>query len=141
RTLDSMCMSNSASKETVVDLARALGERHAVRGEWEQARNRFSQLLEDGGTRDYFLSATMALKLGDESGFFRVRDQAISRFNGTTEPWGYENVVQAGLLQPPDSPSAAALEPFVQFLERAVASAGPLKEGEFVPASWDLALL
>ena len=49
--------------------------------------------------------------------------------------------MQAGLLRPLDSASAAALEPFAQFLERAVASAGPLKEGTFVPASWDLALL
>ena len=139
-----MSKSNSASKETVVDLARALGEWHAVRGEWEQARNRFSQLPEDGGAsgaRDHFISAIIALKLGDESGFVRVRDQAISRFNGTTEPWGYENVMQAGLLRPLDSTSAAALEPFVQFLERAVASAEPLKEGTYVPASWDLTLL
>ena len=67
RTLDSMSKSNSASTETVVDLARALGEWHAVRGEWEQARNRFSQLPEEGGAsgaRDYFLSAIIARKAG-----------------------------------------------------------------------------
>ena len=49
--------------------------------------------------------------------------------------------MQAGLLRPLDNTSAAALEPFVQFLERAVASAEPLKEGTYVPASWDLTLL
>ena len=141
RSLDSMSKSNSVSKDTVVDLARALGEWHAVRGEWEQARNRFSQLPEDGGARDHFISAIIALKLGDEAGFVRVRDQAIRRFNGTTEAWGYESVMQAGLLRPLDGTSAAALEPFGQFLERAVASAGPLKEGTYVPASWDLTLL
>jgi len=141
RSLDSMSKSNSSSKDTVVDLARALGGWHAVRGEWEQARNRFSQLPEDGGAGDHFISAIITLKLGDESGFLRVRDQAISRFNGTTEAWGYESVMQAGLLRPLDGTSAAALEPFVQFLERAVASAEPLKEGAFVPASWDLAFL
>jgi len=141
RTLDSMSKSNSASKDTVVALGRALGEWHAVRGEWEQARSRFSQLPDGGSTRDYFITATIALKLGDESGFFRIRDQALSRFNGTTEAWGYENVMQAGLLRPLDSASAAALKPFAQFLERAVASAGPLKEGTYVPASWDLTLL
>jgi serine/threonine protein kinase len=141
RTLDSMPKSNSPSKDTVVDLARALGEWHAVRGEWEQARSRFSQLFEGGGAGDHFISAIIALKLGDEPGFLRVRDQAISRFNGTTEPWGYESVMQAGLLRPLDNTSAAALEPFAQFLEHAVASAGPLKEGTYVPASWDLTLL
>jgi len=141
RTLDSMPKSNSGSKDTVVDLARALGEWHAVRGEWEQARNRFSQLSEGSDARDYFVSTIIALKLGDELGFLRVRDQAISRFNGTTEPWGYESVMQAALLRPLDNACAAALEPFVQFLERTVASAGPLKEGTYVPASWDLTLL
>ena len=140
RTLDSMSKSNSASKETHV-LARALGEWHAVRGKWEQARKCFSQGLEDGGARAYFVSAIIALKLGDEPGFLRVRDQAISRFNGTTEEWGHENVMQVGLLRSLDSTSAAALDPFAQFLERAVASAGPLKEGTYVPASWDLTLL
>jgi tetratricopeptide (TPR) repeat protein len=141
RALDSMSKSNAVSKDNVVALARALGEWHAVRGEWEQARNRFSQLPEGGGARDYFISAIIALKLGDESGFVRVRDQAISRFNGTTEAWGYESVMQTGLLRPLDGTSAAALDPFVQFLKRAVASAGPLKEGTYVPASWDLTLL
>jgi tetratricopeptide (TPR) repeat protein len=141
RTLDSMSKSDSPSKDTIVDLARALGEWHAVRGEWEQARNCFSKLFKNGDARDHFISAIIALKLGDEPGFLRVRDQAISRFNGTTEDWGYESVMQAGLLQPLDNASAAALDPFVQFLDRAVASAGPLKEGTYVPASWDLTLL
>ncbi len=138
---DPTSKSGTFSQETLMIRSRELGEWHAVRGEWEQARSHFSQLPEDGGPRNYFLSAIMALKLGDEPGFFRVRDQAISRCNGTTEAWGYESVMQAGLLRPLDGSSAAALEPFVQYLERAVASAGPLKEGTYVPASWDLALL
>src|SRR5208283_4311663 len=80
-------------------------------------------------------------KLDDESGFFRFRNQAIGRFKGTTDAGDAEYIMQAGLLRPLDSTSAAALEPFVQFLARAVASAGPLKEGTYVPASWDLTLL
>jgi hypothetical protein len=141
QTLEATSKAGNFSQETVMILTRELGEWHAVRGEWEQARSRFSQLPEDSSARNCFLRAIIALKLGDESGFIRVRDQAISRFNGTTEEWGYESVMQAGLLRPLDNTSAADLEPFAQFLERAVASAGPLKKGTYVPASWDLALL
>ena len=141
QSLEATSKSSNFSPETVMILSRELGDWHAIRGEWEQARNRFSGLPDDGGTKVYFLTAIIALKLGDEAGFFRVRDQAISRFNGTTEAEGYKNVMQAGLLRPLDSASAAALEPFAQFLERAVASAEPLKEETFVPASWDLVLL
>ena len=64
RTLDSMSKSNSASKETVVDLARALGEWHAVRGEWEQARNRFSQLPEDGSRQGLLPQCNNCSKAG-----------------------------------------------------------------------------
>ena len=100
QSLEATSKSSNFSPETVMILSRELGDWHAIRGEWEQARNRFSGLPEDGGTKVYFLTAIITLKLGDEAGFFRVRDQAISRFNGTTEAGGYENVMQAGLLRP-----------------------------------------
>ena len=141
--LDSLAKPDVVSRETVVDLARALGDWHAVRGEWQRsAQALFGRCSRTVRTRGSLPQCRIiALKLGDESGFFRLGDEAVSRFHGITDKGGHENVMQVSLLRPVESTSAAALEPFVQFLERAVASAGPLKEGTFVPASWDLVLL
>ncbi len=145
--LDSMSNSNNASKDTDVTLYRALGEWHAIRGEWEQARNRFeyvhrlSQLHGGGQAIDYLHTALASLKLGDESGFFRLRNQAISGFNSTTDTVSAEYVMKIALLRPASDISAAALEPFVQVLQRALASAGPIQKGVFTPASWDAMLL
>ncbi len=44
QTLDSMSKSANASKDTDASLYRALGEWHAIRGEWEQARKRFERV-------------------------------------------------------------------------------------------------
>jgi tetratricopeptide (TPR) repeat protein len=145
-TLDSMSNSNNASKDTDAPLYRALGEWHAIRGEWEQAHNcfeyvhRLSQLHEGDRAVDYLHTALASLKLVDEPGFFRLRNQAISGFNSTTDAGSAEYVMKIALLRPASDISAAALEPFVQVLQRALASAGPIQEG-VSPASWDAMLL
>ncbi len=145
--LDSMSNSNNASKDTDVPLYRALGEWHAIRGEWEQARNRFeyvhrlSQLHEGGQAVDYLHTALASLKLGDEPGFLLLRDGALRRFNSTTDVGSAEYVMKIALLRPGSDISAAALEPFVQVLQRALADANPMQEGVYTPASWDAMLL
>src|SRR5208337_468838 len=140
RTLDPWSRFNAASNETAVALARALGQWHAIRGEWELAHNRFSQLPEDGPAYDYLLRAMTALKLGEESEFSTVRDQTISRFNGTTDLKTAEFVMLVALLRPVDNTTAATLKPFAQIVERAVAGAAP-EEKTQTPAPWDLTLL
>ena len=79
--------------------------------------------------------------MGDEAAFLRARDHATSRFKGTTDVGDAEFVMRAGLLQPVDNTSAAALEPYAQVVERVVAGAGPIQEGVYTPASWDAMLL
>jgi len=148
-SLDSMSTSSDVSKDTAVSLARALGEWHAIRGEWEQAHNRFeyvhrlSQLHEGGQAVDYLHTALASLELGDESGFSRLRDETLHRFNGTTDPSSAEYVMKVSLLRPVTDTSAAALEPFVQvLLQHAMASAGPNQEGVQPPSSvWNAMLL
>ncbi len=49
--------------------------------------------------------------------------------------------MKIGLLLPTGDAFMAGLEPFVQVLSRALASAGPIKEGTTTPSSWNLMLL
>jgi serine/threonine protein kinase/tetratricopeptide (TPR) repeat protein len=125
--------SNTLSQEALVILSRELGNWHAIRGEWEQARNHFGRVG--------YLSALASLELTDEKSFLSLRGESLSQSKGTADPGDAEYVMQTSLLRALDDTSATALEPFAQILERVVASAGPLKEGIYVPASWDLALL
>ncbi|MGO9479891.1 MAG: serine/threonine protein kinase [Limisphaerales bacterium] len=146
-TLDSMSNANNASKDTDVPLYRALGEWHAIRGEWEQARNRFEYVLQfqqpddPHSSGDYYHEALALLKLGDETGFVRLRDAALNRFKGTTNEATAQYAVKTGLLLPNGDALMASLQPFVQVLNRASASAGPIKEGMTTPASWDFMVL
>ena len=129
QSLEATSKSGTFSQQTVMILSRELGEWHAIRGEWEQARNCFSQMPDGGSSFNYFLRALTALKAGDEAGFLRARDPSTRRFKGTTDAADAEYVMQAGLIRPVDNTSATALEPYAQILERAVASGGQLKNG------------
>jgi hypothetical protein len=126
---------------------RALGEWRAIRGEWEQARKRFEYLRQlqqppdAASSVDYYDSAITLLKLGDEGGFLRLRDEAFRRFRGTADEATAQNSLKIGSLRPLDGNSATNLEPFVQILDRALASAGPIKKGTTTPSSWNLMLL
>jgi hypothetical protein len=82
-----------------------------------------------------------ALKLGDETGFLRLRDNALHRFKDMTDKDAAESVMKLSLLRPLGETTAGALEPFVQVLERTVAGAGPIKKGTTTSTSWDLMLL
>ena len=85
--------SNNGSRytdESYYPLFRALGEWHAIRGEWEEARNRFEDVLQfqqpddARSSGDYYHEALALLSLGDETGFVRLREAALNRFKGTT---------------------------------------------------------
>jgi hypothetical protein len=78
---------------------------------------------------NYLHTALASLKLGDESDFARARDQAISGLKNTTDVGSAEYVMKIALIRPASDVSASALEPFVQVLQRALASAGPIQEG------------
>jgi hypothetical protein len=82
-----------------------------------------------------------ALKLGDEAGFLRLRDEALHRFKDLTDEDAAETVMKLSLLRPLGESNAGALEPFVKVLERTVASAGPIKKGTTTSVAWDLMLL
>ena len=67
-----------------------------------------------------------------------ARKAALNRFKGTTNKEFVLYVMKIVSLRPTSDTPAASLEPFVQVLSRAVASAGQIKEGTTTPISWDL---
>ena len=81
------------------------------------------------------------LRLGDPTGFLRLRDAALRRFKGTTNEVAAQHVMKLALLLPTGENPLPNLEPFTQVLNRAVAAAEPMKEGTYTPATWDLMLL
>jgi len=117
---------------------QALGEWRAIRGEWEQARKRFEYLQQlqqppdAASSLDYYTGAMTLLEPGDE---------ALRKFRGPTDETIAQNAMKICLLRPLGGNPATALEPFVQVLNRALASAGPIKKGTTTPSSWNLMLL
>ena len=138
RSLDTLSGAKPVSEDPAK--IRALGEWHAIRGEWEQARKRFEyvQQSDQGGTAiDYLHSAVTALELGDEAGFSRLRDQALTRFKGATDAWTAEYVMKTVLLRPAGDSITAAVEPFAQILGFSASSANSIKAGTTTPSSMD----
>ena len=113
-------------------LIRALGEWHALRGEWGQALERFDSVLQcnqkdtwDHATMDYLDGAISGLELSNESSYLRTREQAATRFNDTDDKSTAERLLKISLLRPIDGRATLSLEPFTGVLTRV---SGPQKE-------------
>ena len=89
---------------------------------------------------DYYDGAITLLKLGDEGGFLRQRDETLRRFKGSTDETVSQNIMKICLLRPLGADFATDLAPFVQVVDRALANAGPIKKGTATPSSWNLML-
>jgi len=128
-------------------LVRALGEWHAMRGEWKQAQTCFEDLrkyhqsYQEGLSLDYLDGAIALLKLGDQSSFLRLRETALRELAAANNEEVSQNVMKTALLLPMDDASLSELQPFAEVLGRAVASGGPTKEGTTTPEGWNLMLL
>jgi serine/threonine protein kinase len=147
-TLGSGFTSNNSfshTNESYYPLFRALGEWNAIRGEWDKARNRFTDVLQfqqpddARSSGDYYHEALALLKLGDETGFVRLRETALNRFKGATNEETALYAVKIGLLLPVADPTMASLEPLVQLLGRAVTPTASITD--LGAASWHLMCL
>jgi tetratricopeptide (TPR) repeat protein len=121
-----------------------LGEWHALRGEWEKARNRFEDVLQfqqpedTRSSGDYYHEALALLKLRDETSFASLREAALKRFKNTTNETTAQYAAEIGLLLPAGDSTMANLEPLVQLLARAAVPGSITNSGM---ACWDLMCL
>jgi len=121
-------MSGGAPSLERIALVRAVGEWHALRGEWSDALRCSQYCLQsnqgdslDHARMDYLNAAIANLQLGDENGYLRLREEMASRFKDPDEPTA-EKALAVGLMQPLDDRAAALLEPFGALVARSAAS-------------------
>jgi serine/threonine protein kinase len=88
---------------------RALGQWHALKGQWTQAEARFNLLLEvdqkDNSwaiTDDLLMAGPIQIEHGDIQGYERFRRAAIARFRDTSDPVLAERTLKISLLTPAD---------------------------------------
>ena len=108
-------------------LVRALGEWHALRAEWSDARRcsefclQFNQADSlDHASMDYVNAATACLQLGDTNAYARLREEMALRFNDPDDTTA-ERTLAVALMQPLDDRVTARLEPLAAWLDRVVA--------------------
>jgi len=105
---------------------RSLGEWHALDGRWQQAEERFTQLLGvdgfdgwDVATLDYLECGPCFIELHDPAGYERFRRAAIARYAGTTCP-AADRILKISLLLPADAEILTSLEPMAATTLRTV---------------------
>ncbi|HYG21621.1 MAG TPA: protein kinase [Verrucomicrobiae bacterium] len=104
---------------------RALAEWHAMKGDWRNAAQRYTVLLQvnqldgwDVSTLDYLGCGSALVELKDTAAYNRFRMGAIERFGGTASAVAAERILKISLLFPPDDVVMSALEPLADFADR-----------------------
>ena len=97
---------------------RALGEWHALKGQWKEAAERFNLLLaadqKDNSweiTDDLLKAGPILIERGDMQGYEGFRRSAIARYSGITDPVFAERTLKISLLLPAEAPVMRLLEP------------------------------
>lgn len=100
---------------------RAVGEWHALKGQWKEAAERFNLLLEadkkDSSwmiTDDLLRAGPIQIERGDLRGYEEFRQAAIARYQGTTDPVFAERTLKVSLLVPADEQTIKLLQPFAE---------------------------
>ena len=97
---------------------RALGEWHALKGQWKEAADCFNRLLvadqKDNSwaiTDDLLMAGPILIERGDWQGYEGFRRSAIARYAGITDPVFAERTLKISLLLPAEAPVMRLLEP------------------------------
>ena len=131
-----------------ISMVRALGQWHAIRGEWQQALQHFDYVQraaqldhQEPDALDYLNKGIALLEIGDEAGFLSLRNDAIRVFKDSTNSDDDLRVLELGLLRHVSKTSAGDLEPFAQILARKLADDSQIQNGNNSSDSWNTMLL
>jgi tetratricopeptide (TPR) repeat protein len=139
---DNLLRNTSLTQQTVEGAAvfRAVGEWHALHGRWQQAADRFGQLLQvdqldgvDVCTLDYLRCGPALVEVGDTNGYERFRQEAIARFIVTPSPFA-DRIAKISLLMPGDRRLIESLGPVAEATTKALAEADA--NGDGFTAAW-----
>ena len=129
---------DTPSKESAAML-RALGSWHAVNGRWRQAVERFTPLVKVDQHDDWaliafdYLELGLALiELGDLSGYEQMRQNAITRFAGVTDPIA-DRILKGDLLLPVNEQMMRNLKPHA---EVTLATFDAVRKDDLMKAAW-----
>jgi serine/threonine protein kinase len=139
---DNLLGSISLTQQTVEGAAvfRSVGEWHALHGRWQQAADRFGQLLHvnqldgvDVCTLDYLRCGPALVEVGDTNGYERFRQEAIARFIVTPSPFA-DRIAKISLLMPGDRRLIESLGPVAEATTKALVEADA--NGDGFTAAW-----
>ena len=127
---------------------RSVGEWHALHHRWQQAADRFAQLLlvnqldgVDVATLDYLEHGPALIELGDTNAYGQFRQEAIARFAASPGPFA-DRIVKISLLLPASSRILESLIPLAESTAKSETEADA--SGDVFSAAWrsvSLALL
>jgi eukaryotic-like serine/threonine-protein kinase len=139
---DNLLRNTSLTQQTVEGAAvfRSVGEWHALHGRWQQAADRFGQLLQvdqldgvDVCTLDYLRCGPALVEVGDTNGYERFRQEAIARFIVTPSPFA-DRIAKISLLMPGDRRLIESLGPVAEATTKALVEADA--NGDGFTAAW-----
>jgi hypothetical protein len=139
---DNLLRNTSLTQQTVEGAAvfRSVGEWHALHDRWQQAADRFGQLLHvnqldgvDVSTLDYLRCGPALVEVGDTNGYERFRQEAIARFIVAPSPFA-DRIAKISLLLPGDRRLIESLGPVAEATAKSLAEADA--NGDGFTAAW-----
>jgi hypothetical protein len=139
---DNLLRNISLTQPTVEGAAvfRSVGEWHALHARWQQAADRFGQLLHvnqldgvDVSTLDYLRCGPALVEVGDTNGYERFRQEAIARFIVAPCPFA-DRITKISLLLPGDRRLIESLGPVAEATAKSIAEADA--NGDGFTAAW-----
>ncbi len=125
---------------------RDLGVWNTLQGNWKQAADRFTVLVQvnqvdktdqtDAATFDLLLAAPLLIEAGDLAGYDRIRRMELNRLAGTSNRIAAEQLLKTSLLAPADASTMKLLEPLAKLLFGSLASKDPKINDASFNAAW-----